>query len=353
MTRRALDRGIHADYADHMKYWDNYYAQSSVSLPDTVLQKQYDNEMYKFGSASRPHSSPISLQAVWTADNGLLPPWKGDYHHDLNTQLSYWPAYTGNHLDEGLGYLNTLWNQRDTYKKYTRTYFGTDGMNVPGVCTLDGKPLGGWIQYSMSPTVGAWLGQHFYLHWKYSADSAFLAQRAYPFMKDIATYLEQISAVDDKGVRRLPISSSPEVFDNSIDAWFSDMTNYDTALMKFAFNAAGIQEMLLQSHTGVIRVFPAIRASWDNVGFDNLRAMGAFLVSARKTDGTVSNITVRSEKGAQLRIAIPKGHSVTAVNGAEVSPAAITAAPSLPEANGLLALPTKPGDTIALTLRAD
>ena len=98
--------------------------------------------MYKFGSASRSYSSPISLQAVWTADNGLLPPWKGDYHHDLNTQLSYWPAYTGNHLDEGLGYINTLWNQRDTYKEYTRTYFGTEGMNVPGVCTLDGKPLG-------------------------------------------------------------------------------------------------------------------------------------------------------------------------------------------------------------------
>lgn len=508
VTRRALDRGIHADYADHMKYWDNYYAQSSVSLPDPVLQKQYDNEMYKFGSASRPHSSPISLQAVWTADNGLLPPWKGDYHHDLNTQLSYWPAYTGNHLDEGLGYINTLWNQRDTYKEYTRTYFGTEGMNVPGVCTLDGKPLGGWIQYSMSPTVGAWLGQHFYLHWKYSADSAFLAQRAYPFMKDIATYLEQISGVDDKGVRRLPISSSPEMFDNSINAWFSDMTNFDTALMKFAFNAAGemadslsladeaarwrrdgsqlpalsldadsalaiapgfpyktshrhfshamaihplglidwsdsddsrhiitatldalekagpdwwcgysyswmgnmraraldgegaartlrtfaecfclpntfhvngdqsgtgksqftyrpftlegnfafaagIQEMLLQSHTGVIRAFPAIPASWDNVAFDNLRAMGAFLVSARKTDGTVSDITVRSEKGGQLRIAIPKGHSVSAVNGAEINPAAITAAPSLPEANGLLTIPTKPGDIIAITLRAD
>ena len=80
------------------------------------MQKQYQNEMYKFASTTREHSYPISLQAVWTADNGKLPPWKGDYHHDLNTQLSYWPAYTGNHLTEGMGYLNTLWNQRDTYK---------------------------------------------------------------------------------------------------------------------------------------------------------------------------------------------------------------------------------------------
>ena len=95
-----------------IKYW----AASSISVPDTLLQKQYDNEMYKFGSASREDSYPISLQAVWTADDGNLPPWKGDYHHDLNTQLSYWPAYTGNHLSEGLGYLNTLWSQRDNFK---------------------------------------------------------------------------------------------------------------------------------------------------------------------------------------------------------------------------------------------
>ena len=46
-------------------------------------------------------------------------------------------------------------------------------MNVPGVCTLTGEPMGGWVQYSMSPTVSAWLGQHFYLHWKYSADRIF------------------------------------------------------------------------------------------------------------------------------------------------------------------------------------
>ena len=237
-TQEAMARGIDSDYQVHMDFWKNYWVQSSITLPDPVLQKQYDNEMYKFGSASRENSYPISLQAVWTADNGKLPPWKGDYHHDLNTQLSYWPAYTGNHLTEGLGYLNTLWNQRDVYKKYTKEYFEKDGMNIPGVCTLQGVPMGGWIQYSMSQTVGAWLAQHFYLHWKYSADREFLKDRAYPFLKDVAVFLEQISVVDANGVRKLVMSSSPEIFDNSINAWFKDMTNYDLALMKFAFGAA-------------------------------------------------------------------------------------------------------------------
>ena len=456
----AMERGMDKDYTEHMQYWNSYWGQSSVSLPDAVLQKQYDNEMYKFGSASRENSSPISLQAVWTADNGKLPPWKGDYHHDLNTQLSYWPAYIGNHLTEGLGYLNTLWNQREVYKRYTRQYFGTEGMNIPGVATLEGEPMGGWIQYSMSQTVAAWLSQHFYLHWKYSADREFLKNRAYPFIKDAAVCLEQLSYVNKKGERTLEFSSSPEIFDNSIKAWFTTITNYDLSLMKFLFKAAaelagelnladeathwtevykqlpaldldkegaltfakgfsynqshrhfshamafhplglidwsdgeesqkiikatlkkledfgpdywcgysyswignmyarafdgekaaqvlrtfadcfclantfhangdqtksgkskftyrpftlegnfafasGIQEMLLQSHTGIIRVFPAIPQAWKDVAFKDLRAMGAFLVSATMKDGKVSNLTIRSEKGGKATILNP------------------------------------------------
>ncbi len=72
----------------------------------------------------------------------------------------------------------------------------------------------------------------------------------------------------------------------------------------FAF-ASGIQQMLLQSHTGTIRVFPAIPASWQDVSFDHLRARGAFLVSAGMENGEVTHISVYSEKGGPLSILIP------------------------------------------------
>lgn len=72
----------------------------------------------------------------------------------------------------------------------------------------------------------------------------------------------------------------------------------------FAF-ASGIQEMLLQSHTGVVHVFPAIPESWQNVSFENLRATGAFLVSAVREDGKVTKLRVYSEKGEPLTILSP------------------------------------------------
>lgn len=460
VANSALKKGWQSEYNHHLSYWSNFWKQSSVQLPDPILQRQYDNEMYKLGSTSREHSYPISLQAVWTADNGKLPPWKGDYHHDLNTQLSYWPVYTGNHLSEGLGYLNTLWNQRDVYRKFTKAYFGKDGLDIPGVCTLTGEAMGGWIQYSLSQTTAAWLAQHFYLHWKYSGDNRFLKERAYPFIKEVATFLSQQLKEDADGHLRLEYSTSPEIFENSLRAWFTNMTNYDLSLNRFLFKAAiemskklnlkedserwntiynklpdfnvdsdgaltfakgtpytmshrhfshamsifplslinwedgtkaqhtinctlekmekvgpdwwtgysyawfacmkarakdgdaavrylldfancfclpntfhvngdqsgtgkskftyrpftlegnfafaaGVQELLLQSYTGTIRVFPAIPRNWKNVSFNNLRAEGAFLVSASITDGKISHLKIYSERGNLLKLISP------------------------------------------------
>jgi hypothetical protein len=460
ITEDALRQGFSKSFDTHNKWWKDYWMQSSVNIPDPVLTKQYYNEMYKFGSAARSYSPPVSLQAVWTADNGKLPPWKGDFHHDLNTQLSYWPCYAGNRLEEGLGYLNWLWETMPANRRYTSEYFGVEGLAVPGVATLKGEPMAGWIQYSFSPTVSAWLSHHFYLHWKYSQDRDFLKTRAYPYIKEVAAFFNNISVYDEQHKRKLPISSSAEIYNNSLEAWFHTTTNYDLGLIRFVYTAAvelateldlpnetaywkailaewpdvdldeegaltfakgfpyneshrhfsnlmafhplglidrsngereqkiitatirkldeygpgqwcgysyswlgnvkaramdgegaaealrifaehfclrntfhangdqtkqgysqytyrpftlegnmafasGIHEMLMQSHTGIIRLFPAIPASWDNVSFNKMRAEGAFLVSSGIINKHVASVQILSEKGSTCKIKNP------------------------------------------------
>ncbi len=223
----------------HLAWWRQFWSASSLQVPDTVLQRQWYLEQYKFGSCARRHAPPISLQAVWTADNGRLPPWKGDFHNDLNTQLSYWPAYGANHLEEAAGFLEWLWQCKPVFERYTRTFFGTTGLNAPGVATLTGEPMGGWIQYSFSPTVSAWLAQHFYLQWRYGLDTAFLRTRAYPWLRGVAVHLDELAVRDSIGQRRLPLSSSPEINDNRLEAWFRQTTNYDLALIRWLYEKAG------------------------------------------------------------------------------------------------------------------
>lgn len=237
-TRQALQSGMQQALATHKRWWEVFWSKSAISVPDSLLERQWYLEQYKFGATARADGPPISLQAVWTADNGRLPPWKGDYHHDLNTQLSYWPAYSGNHLTEAIGYLNYLDQNQPTYRQYTSTFFNRPGLAVPGVTTLDGKAMGGWVQYSCSPTTSAWLGHHYYLHWRYTMDPVFLRDRAYPWIQSVAQFLEAVSVKNAAGRRQLPIGSSPEINNNKQSAWFTTPTNYDLSLMRFTFAAA-------------------------------------------------------------------------------------------------------------------
>jgi hypothetical protein len=234
-----LNAGFDQNRKSHLAWWSAFWAKSDLKVPDQTLQHQWEMEHYKFGSTARKNAPPISLQAIWSADNGRIPPWKGDFHHDLNTQLSYWPSYSGNHLEEAMAYLDHFETNKENYKRYTKQFFGKEGIAVPGVTTLDGTEMGGWIQYSLSPTVSAWISQHYYLQWRYSMDKDFLKNKAYPWIKSTAQFLEQISVLDPKtGKRKLVISSSPEINDNDSSAWFTKTTNYDLSLMQFNFKTA-------------------------------------------------------------------------------------------------------------------
>lgn len=92
--------------------------------------------------------------------------------------------------------------------------------------------------------------------------------------------------------------------------------------------AAAVSEMLLQSHGGLIRLFPAVPtgglrldaerkfdqvmgagqqsvAPWTECSFDRLLAEGAFEVSAAMREGRVSRCVIRSLRGKPVRMANP------------------------------------------------
>lgn len=72
-----------------------------------------------------------------------------------------------------------------------------------------------------------------------------------------------------------------------------------------------LNEMVLQSHQGTLRLFPC----WDKntgVAFRNLRADGAFLVSASMFKGEMDRAVITAEKGGLLCCTLPcKGATVT------------------------------------------
>jgi alpha-L-fucosidase 2 len=92
---------------------------------------------------------------------------------------------------------------------------------------------------------------------------------------------------------------------------YGDLTDFDFMMYMGVWTEnlslpAVLNECLLQSYTGTIRVFPN-RQNLGRAGFRDLRAVGAFLVSAHFDGQNVSGVTIHSEKGATLRMENPWG----------------------------------------------
>ena len=62
-----------------------------------------------------------------------------------------------------------------------------EGLLIPSCSTADGKPMGGWAQYSLSPTMTIWAAQSFDDYYRYTDDEEFLRNRAYPFFKEVGS----------------------------------------------------------------------------------------------------------------------------------------------------------------------
>jgi alpha-L-fucosidase 2 len=234
---KAIATGYDAMLVPHAAWWKEFWAQSAVGIPDLPLQQYYQFTRYLYGAGSRQGAPPIPLQGVWTADNGGLPPWKGDYHNDLNTQMTYIAYQGAGNFDSGMSYLGYLTKLSPGFQQFARDFYGTPGLATPGVMSLAGQPLGGWGQYALSPTMTAWNAHLFYLHWRYTGDDGFLRTQAWPWCEQAAQCLAALLKPDATGRLVLPFSSSPEIHNNSSAAWLIPNSNYDLMCTKMLFLA--------------------------------------------------------------------------------------------------------------------
>jgi alpha-L-fucosidase 2 len=227
MLEEARSRGVERLLREHREYWARRWARSSVTIPDPELQRLWINGLYKLASSSR-RGVPTNLQGLWPPD-GEIPPWRGDYHFDMNVQVTYWPVYSSNQLD--LAEPLNRWLFEDVVpesEKLTRRFFGVDGLWMGGAVDIKGRLFGCevacWdtVQYWLGGA--AWMAQHVWWYYSYGQDREYLRTQGYPFLRKAARFFESILEEGPDGKLHVPLSTSPEYFSNDLEAWTPDPT---------------------------------------------------------------------------------------------------------------------------------
>ncbi|HOW64442.1 MAG TPA: glycoside hydrolase family 95 protein [Candidatus Paceibacterota bacterium] len=186
---QALFRRVSIDLGrnDSMKLPTDVRIQRFAEGNDPQLAALY----YQYGrylliSCSRPGGQPANLQGIWNAS--LNPPWQSKYTININTEMNYWPAESGN-LAECVEPLIAMVNDlMVTGGRTARSMYGARGWVVHhntdlwrATAPIDGPNWGMW------PCGGAWLCLHLWDRYEFSGALADL-KRIYPALRGASEF---------------------------------------------------------------------------------------------------------------------------------------------------------------------
>jgi alpha-L-fucosidase 2 len=199
------------------------YTGAAGRAQDRALEALFfDYGRYLLIASSRGGSLPANLQGIWNNSNS--PPWNADYHTNINVQMNYWLAETTNLTETATPLFDFIEALRAPGRVTAQNVYGTPGW----VTHLGTNPYGhtGLENYATAfwfPEAAAWLCQHLYEHYRFTGDSTFLRDRAYPAMKEAAEFWRANLHTDPRdGKLVVSPSYSPEQGDFSAGAAMSE-----------------------------------------------------------------------------------------------------------------------------------
>lgn len=199
---------------DYQKYFERVkmelpQTEQSFLPTDKRILENIDNSdpnlaalCYNFGryaliASSREGTQPAHLQGIW--NDKVNPAWDSKYTTNINTEMNYWHAETGN-LPEMVEPLITMVKElTDQGAEVAKEHYGARGWVFHQNTDLwrVAAPMDGpcWGTFTVG---GAWLTNQLYEHYLFSQDEEFLKE-IYPLMKGAAQFFVDFLIEDPQG----------------------------------------------------------------------------------------------------------------------------------------------------------
>ncbi len=180
------------------------YTREKTNDPD--LEELFVNYgRYLLISSSRAGGLPANLQGLWNHTN--TPPWRSDYHSNINIEMNYWPAEPTNLAECHRPFLNYVASQIPVYRERSREQYGAA---VRGWTVRTENGVFGGGSFKWNPPGCAWSAQHFWEHFAFGREVAYLREVAYPVLKEVCQHWEDRLVTRPDGSLVTPIGWSPE-----------------------------------------------------------------------------------------------------------------------------------------------
>ena len=164
---------------------------------------------YLLFSSSRGNCLPANLQGIWNAS--LTPPWDSKFTININTEMNYWLAESGNLSDCHTPYFALLKRVCENGKKTAKEMYGCRGSVAHHNTDIfaDTAPQDHYIPASFWVMGLAWLSTHIWEHYLYTKDREFLKENL-EVMTECVKFFEDFLIENEKGELVTSPSVSPE-----------------------------------------------------------------------------------------------------------------------------------------------
>lgn len=198
--------------------YQRYFNRVSLKLPTTEnswlptdkrmsgLQESADPNLsalcYNFAryvliSTSRPGTEAANLQGIWNKD--MNPSWDSKYTTNINLEMNYWPAETGNLSDCAEPLITLVKELMDQGRQVAREHYGARGWVFHQNTDLwrVAAPMDGpcWGTFT---TGGAWLTTQLYEHYLFNPNLDYLIE-IYPVIKGAVEFFMDFLIEEPEG----------------------------------------------------------------------------------------------------------------------------------------------------------
>jgi alpha-L-fucosidase 2 len=178
----------------------NYKKEADYGIEELL----FNYGRYLLISSSRKGGLPANLQGLWNDSN--TPPWRCDYHSNINIEMNYWLAEPTNLSECHIPYLDYINSMREVKKDNTRKeYPGVRGWTV----RTENNIFGG-ESYLWNTPGSAWYVQDIWEHYAFTRDKAWLGSFGYPILKEIVEFWDDNLKRRPDGTLVSPLGWSPE-----------------------------------------------------------------------------------------------------------------------------------------------